>query len=85
MIPFIIISSVIISILIKVFKSSVKRVKDAIDDPMDEQNDINKDSIQNSLKQLDTQKQDFVTCEYCGTSQSKNKEKCSSCGASLHR
>lgn len=82
-IPFIIISSVVISIFIKVFKSSIGRVKDTINEPIDAQENVNKDTITGSLEQLNGQKSYFVICEYCGASQSKNKERCSSCGAHL--
>lgn len=43
------------------------------------------DKVADSTEQSRTQEEDFITCEHCGASQSRSKERCSSCGAYLHK
>ncbi len=45
----------------------------------------NAPAVGNSLKQPEAQEETFIICEHCGATQSKDKERCSSCGAYLRK
>lgn len=42
-------------------------------------------TVADSTEQSRTSEEDFITCKHCGASQSWSKERCSSCGAYLHK
>lgn len=75
MIPFFIIFGLVISIIIKVIKGVGNKITSAIDSPAPQP--------QPQPENIVVQKPEYVFCEYCGTKQSVNQTKCSSCGAKI--
>ena len=82
-VPFIAIAIILIAIVTMIIKAKnfKKTIKDTVDLKKSIEETITakaKEQLQNAMKENEA-----LTCEYCGTADSKGDKKCSSCGSTL--